>query len=406
MYENFNASSIESLDSIFNRLQKNVSQLAILGENISQEDLNIKFLRSLPAECTNEIDTANTHDNTANLSDATVYAFQANQPNGSQLVHEDLEQIYEDDLKEMDLKWQLALLSMSARRYFQKTSKKITINGSDTTGYDKTKVECFNCHKMGHFAMVAIDGAGFNWSYMADDEVLTNMALMDFSDSEFNKSKFDLATYKRGLASVEEQLVFYKKNEVVFCDQIVVFKRDASFRDLEITALNLQIEKLKKEKESNQTKIDNFENASKSLDKLIGSIFAPLSIDLSNSSLKEFKQPEFKGYGPKDSKSVCIDTSNEIKKAPDNLIIKDWVSNSDDDESEEMVLKSDNVQHKPKQANQPRKVSQNPKNNRINWNEMSTQKLGFGFQFHKKACFVCGSFIHLIKDCDFHDKKM
>ncbi|GKB82125.1 hypothetical protein Tco_0949020 [Tanacetum coccineum] len=50
MYENFNAHSTESLDSIFNRLQKIVSQLSILGENISQEDLNLKFLRSLPAE--------------------------------------------------------------------------------------------------------------------------------------------------------------------------------------------------------------------------------------------------------------------------------------------------------------------------------------------------------------------
>ncbi|GKA15149.1 hypothetical protein Tco_0694896 [Tanacetum coccineum] len=50
MYENFSASSHESLDSISNRLQKIVSQLAILGENISQEDLNFKFLRSLPSE--------------------------------------------------------------------------------------------------------------------------------------------------------------------------------------------------------------------------------------------------------------------------------------------------------------------------------------------------------------------
>nr|GEY41498.1 retrovirus-related Pol polyprotein from transposon TNT 1-94 [Tanacetum cinerariifolium] len=90
------------------------------------------------------------------------------------------------------------------------------INGSDTAGYDKTKVECFNCHKMGHFArdcgsprnqenrprnqdssrktvieedisskaMVEIDEAGFDWSYMADDEVPTNMDLMAFSDSE------------------------------------------------------------------------------------------------------------------------------------------------------------------------------------------------------------------------------
>ncbi|GJZ31055.1 hypothetical protein Tco_0576102 [Tanacetum coccineum] len=54
-----------------------------------------------------------------------------------------------DDLEEMDLKWQLALLSMRARKYYQKTGKKITINGSDTAGYDKSKVECFNCHKMG-----------------------------------------------------------------------------------------------------------------------------------------------------------------------------------------------------------------------------------------------------------------
>nr|GEX22500.1 hypothetical protein [Tanacetum cinerariifolium] len=338
MYENFNTPSTKSLDSIFNRLQKIVSQLAILGENISKEDLNIKFLRSFPSD-TNEVDTANiqvnnvstpgstvsTHDNTANLSDAIVYAFLANQPNGSQLVHEDLEQIHEDDLEEMDLKWQLDLLSMRARRYFQRTGKKITINESDTAGYEKTKT--LNVEDISSKAIEEIDGACLDWSYMADDEAPTNMALMAFSDSEvhnsktfsntylksfktlktqydnlrieFNKSEFDLATYKRGLASVKEQLVFYKKNEVMFYDQIAVLKRDASFRDSEIDALNFQIEKLKQEKESNQIKIDNFKNASKSLDNLIGS-------QISNNSrtslgLKEFQHPEFNGYRPKAS---------------------------------------------------------------------------------------------------------
>ncbi|GKF19821.1 ribonuclease H-like domain-containing protein, partial [Tanacetum coccineum] len=233
---------------------------------------------------TNEVNTTNVQVSTANSTVSTDSTLD--------------KQIHEDDLEEMDLKWQLALLSMRARRYYQRTGKKITINGSDTAGYDKSKVECFNCHKMGYFArecrgsrnqeskarnqdssrrtvnvedtsskaMVAIDGAGFDWSYMADEKVPTNMAFMAFLDSEFN-----LATYKIGLASVEEQLVFYKKNKVMFCDQIAVLKRDASFKDSEINALNNQIEKLKNEKESNQIKIDNFENASKSLDKLIGS---------------------------------------------------------------------------------------------------------------------------------------
>nr|GEX31816.1 retrovirus-related Pol polyprotein from transposon TNT 1-94 [Tanacetum cinerariifolium] len=275
MYENFNAPSTESLDSIFNMLQKIVSQLAILGENISQEDLNMKFLRSLPAKWNTLV---------------------------------------------------LALLSMRARMYFQRNGKKITIIGSDTAGYEKTKTVIME--DTSSKVMVAINGAGFDWCYMANDEVLTNMALMAFSDSEFNKSEFDLATYKRGLASVEEQLVFYKKNEVMFCDQIIVLKRDASFKDSEINALNLQLEKLKKEKESNHIKIDNFKNASKSLDKLIGSqitdnsktglgfasynvvappltgLFAPPTADLSNSGLEEFKQPEFEEYGPKASEPI------------------------------------------------------------------------------------------------------
>nr|GEW86352.1 ribonuclease H-like domain-containing protein [Tanacetum cinerariifolium] len=293
--------------------------------------------------------------------------------------------------KKIDLKWQLALLSMRTRKFLQKTGRKITINGSDTAGYDKSKVECFNCHKLGHFereyrqprnqdsrnknqdnsrrivnveetasnAMVAIDGAGFDWSYMADDEVPRIMALMAFSDFEFNKSEFYLATYKRGLASVEEQIVFYKKNEVIFYEQITVLKRDISYKDSEISMLKSELEKLKLEKESNQLKIENFDNASKSLKKLIGSqipnnskkgvgfisynvvpplytgLFSPPKLDLSNCSLEEFQQPEFKGYGSKNIKSVSKDIFNEVKESPDAPLVKELVS---DDKLEKKTI--------------------------------------------------------------------
>ncbi|GKB25760.1 hypothetical protein Tco_0865161, partial [Tanacetum coccineum] len=212
---------------------------------------------------------------------------------------------------------------------------------------------------------------------MADDEVPTNMALMAFSDSEvhngktclkiclksfetlktqlddlrkeFNKSEFNLATYKRGLASVEEKFVFYKKNEVIFCEQLVVLKRDISYKDSELDMLKSELEKLKQEKESNQLKIENFDNASKSLDKLIGSqipdksikglgfvsyngvlpspigLFSPPNLDLSNSGLEEFQQPEFEDYGPKTSKNVSKDTYNEVRESPDALMVEKLV---------------------------------------------------------------------------------
>ncbi|GJZ62380.1 transcription factor TGA9-like protein isoform X1 [Tanacetum coccineum] len=294
-YENFTAPSSKMLDQTFYRLQKLVSQLELLGEKISQEDVNQKLLRSLsPAWNTHvvmwrnktNLDTMSMDDlynnlkvyepevkgmsssiNVAdidNLSDAIICAFLASQPNNPQLAHEDLQQIHPDDL---DLRWQMAMLTMRARRFFKNTGRKLTINGNESVGFDKSKVKCCNCHKRGYFArecralrnqdyknkekrrrtvavetststaLVSCDGlGGYDWSDQAEEG--PNYALMAYSSLSSNsevsnysnclksflntienlKSQYDplhkdfkkyelmVLAYKSGLESVEEKL--------------------------------------------------------------------------------------------------------------------------------------------------------------------------------------------------------
>nr|GFB56896.1 ribonuclease H-like domain-containing protein [Tanacetum cinerariifolium] len=84
------------------------------------------------------------------LSNAVIYSFFASQSSNPQLDNEDLKQIDVDDLEEMDLRWQMAMLTMRARRFLQKTGINLGANGTASMGFDMTKVECYNCHMNGH----------------------------------------------------------------------------------------------------------------------------------------------------------------------------------------------------------------------------------------------------------------
>ncbi|GJV88691.1 putative ribonuclease H-like domain-containing protein [Tanacetum coccineum] len=246
--------SSEGLDQIYDRLQKLISQLKIHEETISQEDLNLKLLRSLPSEWKThtliwrnkpDLETlsmddlynnlkiyeaeanASTLPNVDSLSDVVIYSFFASQSNSSQLDNEDLKQIDPNDLEEMDLKWQMEMLTMRARRFLKKTGRNLGVNGTDTIGFDKTKVECYNCHRRGHFArecraprnqdssnrettrrIVPIeettskalvsqcDGLGYDWSDQAE-EGPTNFALIAYTSSSSSSSScsdFEVST--------------------------------------------------------------------------------------------------------------------------------------------------------------------------------------------------------------------
>ncbi|GJR45068.1 putative ribonuclease H-like domain-containing protein [Tanacetum coccineum] len=384
-----------------------IRNLAILTTSGAKAVLNnINTVNPEVSTGTTKVNTASTETSTASFSDATVYAFLSTQPQGSQLVHEDLEQLHDDDLEEMDLKWNMALLSMRARKFYQRTGRKIIIDGSSTAGYDKSKVECFNCHKMGHFArecraprskdnrnwnqgssskavriedasekaMCAIDGAGFDWSDMAEEEIQANMALMAFSDSEVTNDKscsksclqnyealkkqyddllvklddtgFKASTYKRGLSILEGQILKYKESEVLFSEEIALLKRSVGHKEYLMGLLRTELEKVKEEKEGFEFKIAKFEKSSKDLDQLLASqitdkskkgfgynavpsphpliLNRPTPLDLSYSGLEEFKQPEVNEYGPRDSSvkptTSCDKESDNSKKNTDDSL--------------------------------------------------------------------------------------
>ncbi|GKD11321.1 hypothetical protein Tco_1191006 [Tanacetum coccineum] len=267
-YENFIASSLEVLDQTFNRLQTLISQLETHGESISQEDVNKKFLRSLSPEWnTNTImwrnkpdiytlslddlynnlkiyepqvkGTSSSSTNTQNV--AFVSSNSTSSTNGvvniahgsttastqatdstynPQLNNEDLQQINPDDLEEIDLKWQMAMLTMRARRFLKKIGRKFYVNGTKTIRFDKSKVECYNYHKRGNFArecraprnqenknrentrrvmpvettisnaLVSYDGSGYDWSDQAEGGP-TNFALMAYSSISSNSEIVD-----------------------------------------------------------------------------------------------------------------------------------------------------------------------------------------------------------------------
>ncbi|GKD94665.1 retrovirus-related pol polyprotein from transposon TNT 1-94, partial [Tanacetum coccineum] len=184
-YENFVASSTEVIGQTYEMLQKLISQLEIHEiKTLSLDDL-FKNLKAHESEVKGTSSTTtNSHNGDVdsstiveNLSDAMIYCFFTSQLSIPQLDNEDLQQIHLDDLEEMDLRWNIAMLTMRARRFLKNTGRKMEMANKERIGFDKSKVECFNCHKMGHFARD--DQA---------EEGLTNFARMAYSSTSSSSS--------------------------------------------------------------------------------------------------------------------------------------------------------------------------------------------------------------------------
>nr|GEX81894.1 ribonuclease H-like domain-containing protein [Tanacetum cinerariifolium] len=263
-YENFTGSSSKSLDQIHDRLQKLISQLEILDlEDQSLDDL-FNSLKIYETEVKSSSTTSPTTQNIAFVSsqntDNTNESF-----NSPQLDNDDLKQIDADDLEEMDLKWQMAMLTMRARRFLQRTGRNLRANGTTSIGFDMSKAECYNCYRRRHFArecrsprdtrnkdtqrrnvpvetstfnalVSQCDGVGsYDWSFQANEEQ-TNYALMAFTSSSFLSS--DNKTSSKNLSKLLASQIFDKtglgydnqvfNNNVFDCDELVSSESDVS----------------------------------------------------------------------------------------------------------------------------------------------------------------------------------
>ncbi|GJV17909.1 putative ribonuclease H-like domain-containing protein [Tanacetum coccineum] len=237
-----------------------------------------------------------------NLCDAVICAFLVSQPNCPQLSQEDLEQLHPDDLEEMDLQWEMVMLTIRARRFIKRTGKKLNINGQ-RVGFDKfprnqefkgreNNTRTIAVETPTQNALIAQDGiGGYDWSYQVEEEQLTNHAFMAFTSSrsssssesevdscsktcvkayaslkeqydnfssDYKKSQFNLVSYKAGLESVEARLVRYKKNKTVLEASINVLKLEVRLRDNALDVYKLNLEKAEAEGDQLKQTLESF----------------------------------------------------------------------------------------------------------------------------------------------------
>ncbi|GJY92415.1 putative ribonuclease H-like domain-containing protein [Tanacetum coccineum] len=324
----------------FDRLQKLISQLEIQGEVITQEDMNLKLLRSLPSKWKThaliwrnkeEIETISLDDlynnlkiyepklagstNTSqNLQNVAFVSSNSTNCNNNSNTNEADNTTYGvsaaytqsnptsgDNLSDAEM----AMLTIRARRFIKRTGRKLDVNGQ-RVGFDRSKVECYNCHKNGHFAgecralrnqenrgrensrrtvtvetptenaLVAQDGiGGYDWSYQAKEKHPTNYALMAYTSSgssSISNSKVDSCSKScvKAYSTLKEQYDSlssdYKKSQF----NLVSYKA-VKLRDNALVENKKKLEKAEKERDELKLTLEKFQNSSKSLNNLLES---------------------------------------------------------------------------------------------------------------------------------------
>ncbi|GJR56244.1 ribonuclease H-like domain-containing protein [Tanacetum coccineum] len=530
-FEGFSVSNSEGLHKGYDRFQSLLSQLEIHGAGVSTEDANQKFLRSLPSAWSQVslimrtkpgVDSLSFDDlynnlrvfendvkgSTASSSSTQNVAFVSENTSSTndvstaygvcpQLDHEDLEQLDEFDLEEMDLKWQVAMISMRMKKFYKKTGRKLQFDAKEPVGFDKTKVECYNCHKTGHFAREcrtkgnqdSSDTEVTSCSKECKEYYAKLKKLYDEQRAQLSDASIEILAYTQALKKVEAQLVAHQQSQLWYEEKIRFMKIDLDDKTDVLTYHKKLLAEAEKEKEDLKAKVEKWHNSSKNLGKLLNtqmsandkfglgygdyrydgilsyenevlqSVFMNKESDLENQPLYDrfvtaegmhVVPPPMTGnympsgpdieidysqftYGPKQSQpsesetqtsdfdtceSDCSVETHESLPEPtvnepkvvsqpkvwsDAPIIEEYESDSEDEHVSLPTEEQETPSFANKQVKTPRETVKNQFTHSKN---PKVDKKGLGYGFVTKACFVCGSLSHLIRDCDFHEKRM
>ncbi|GKA11523.1 ribonuclease H-like domain-containing protein [Tanacetum coccineum] len=429
-----------SMDDLYNNLKVYEAEIKVQLSS-SLNSLNVAFVSSKNTSSTNEaINTAH---------EVSTASSQGQAPSST----------YVDDI---NVKWQVAMLTMRVKRFLKKIGRNLNFNRKETVGFDKSKVKCYNCHRRGHFArecraprnqgnrnrdntrrvilvetpanaLVVQDGiGGYDWSFQVE-EGITNFALMAYTSQGSSSSDYKLEEAlkeKDDLKLKPEKFEESSKNLTKLINSQISAKDkaglgyDSQMNESEVvyTVFNSRESDVNDSPVNDRFKIGEGFHA---VPPPYTGNYMPSRPDLSfaglDDSVYKTKVRETETCISKTSKDIIENPKTVRPSAP---IIEDWDTDSDNDSvfrpksyqtkpnfTKFNFVKSDenvkpvNKENTHRQVKYHRK-SQSPRDNRRNWNGMINQKLGNGFEFLKKACFICGSLNHLIKDCDFHENKM
>ncbi|GKD99261.1 ribonuclease H-like domain-containing protein, partial [Tanacetum coccineum] len=330
-----------------------------------------------------------------------IFSFFANHSNSLQLDDKDLEQIDHDDLEEMDLKWQVAMLSMRVKRFYKKTERKY--RNRDNTRRT-VPVETSDALVIQDNALIVQDGLGYDWSYIAQDKP-TNNAVTRLKNQldETLREKYDLkakleqfGTSSKNLNKlINSQLSSKDKPGLGYGDQLN--ENDSSGSEL----FNSVFDSSSSDGDDNQTN-DRFKKGDGyyAVPPLLTGNYMPPLVDLSFTGLddsiyrptanKTSASTSQGDVGVTQTSNICVEKSEVESVRTNRVIIEDWVSDDEDIfhsvESQTTVkssfkkinftkARSETIKT-DKQAEKPKMVTQNPKVDRRDWNGKSTQKQG------------------------------